>query len=315
MKTKTITAFFVVVTLAGMSAAPAQNAPKGAPPRSSGPKNIPRPVAATAPTQATAAGRPPIDTSGAALLLKIPPFTYIPSERDPFISSTVISPFVTEEDLPEALAPDRELVRKARSSIEGMLEGLIEIRGVSTAERISGYAIGNGGQVLRPGRFLLVPLDTKSVETWKDRLLKNGVTLGVEINDKENSQNPTDLLIKTVATDQGFAYLLETLRIEIQGADGVVVFRSPLEVFGEDRTEIRKKFRSVKGVRQVDDPIKEGDEKNAGPGSLAPTAPATPPTTTPAPAAPAEPTNGATTPPAQPQPETQTQPTPPAPKK
>lgn len=242
---------------------PAAPAAPGAPAK---PKTAPTKsdVMVTAPTTHPTTGlgpmiapRPPIDVTGGALLSKWVKFTYQPSDRDPFISSSVVSPFVTETDLPEMLVPDQEALYRARSQIEDYITDNIEIQGVSTEERVSGYAVGNGGQILRPGRPLLVPVDTKAIEVLKTRLLKEGLSLGVEINGKitepltEPLTEKKDLLLKTRIIPGGYAYILETLRIEIQGEEKVVVFLSPLEINGEDRSEITKRFEGIKGVYQV----------------------------------------------------------------
>lgn len=208
-----------------------------------------------------------IDITGGALLSKLVKFTYQPSERDPFISSEVVSPFVTEEDLPELLAPDRETLNKARAMIEKHLIGAVEIHGVSSQAtgpapvpgrkgttraglpEAAGYAVGNNGQILRPGRGLLIPVDTKTVEEMRAQLLTSGLALGVEINGKVDSKG--DVILKTVSNEGGFSYLLETLRVEIQGQDRKVIFLSPVIIDGETDREISKEFEGTKKILQV----------------------------------------------------------------
>jgi hypothetical protein len=214
-----------------------------------------------------AGNRSGIDITGGALLSKLVRFSYLPSERDPFISWEVVSPFVTEQDLPEILAPNKEMMESAAKALEAFIIRGISVLGVSSQttgpipileegnrEKIpeaAGYAISADGQILRPGRALMVPIDTGAIEEMRAAMVASGLGLGVMINGK--TETGGDVVIKTVSHEDGFAFILETLRVQIQGEQKSVIFASPLvmESLEGGPRELKIDFEGTKKIRQV----------------------------------------------------------------
>lgn len=89
-------------------------------------------------------------------------FRYEPSQRDPFISSEVLTPYVTEDQLEVVPDVNAEQIEKAITEIENTLKKKIEINGVSSGKIGVNYAIGNEGQIIRPGEYLFVPMEAES---------------------------------------------------------------------------------------------------------------------------------------------------------
>jgi len=120
-------------------------------------------------------------------------FKYTPSERDPFISSSVISPFVTEEEQ-AAVTADAEQVNQAKRMIEGVVKNRIQISGIAFGRTGASYAVvytdpdpaAGVPQVLRAGEYILIelgPEEAGMVDNAYQVAARAGVNLKIKIAD------------------------------------------------------------------------------------------------------------------------------------
>jgi hypothetical protein len=120
-------------------------------------------------------------------------FRYAPSERDPFISSTVISPFVTEEEQTE-ITVDADQVNQAKRMVEAVVKNRIFISGIAFGRTGANYVVvyGDGDpnsvtpQILRAGEYLLVelgPEEASMVDNAYQVALRAGAEMALKIAD------------------------------------------------------------------------------------------------------------------------------------
>jgi hypothetical protein len=117
-------------------------------------------------------------------------FKYTPSERDPFISSTVISPFVTEEEKNEITA-DAEQVNQAKKMIQGVVKNRVKITGIAVGRTGANYAViysdpepaTAAPQVLRAGEYILIELGPEEA-AMVDNAYQVAAQAGVQLNIK-----------------------------------------------------------------------------------------------------------------------------------
>lgn len=124
-------------------------------------------------------------------------FKYTPSERDPFISSTVISPFVTEEERAEVTA-DAEQVNQAKKMIQGVVKNRIKITGIAVGRTGANYALVYSDpdplsavpQILRAGEYILIelgPEEAAMIDNAYQVAAQAGVQLNLKIADAHDT--------------------------------------------------------------------------------------------------------------------------------
>ena len=144
------------------------------------PAGQPNPTSTTPTPNPLAPGQELINLDEGVKMIKIIQHTYTPSQRDPFISHQVVSPFVTEEVIEETGEPAEEIKLPSKKEIEDWLTGdpkdpeatppMIQITGISTGDTGGGYALANTlsskngevgyrNRVLKPGEIVKIPLD------------------------------------------------------------------------------------------------------------------------------------------------------------
>lgn len=134
-----------------------------------------RPILVLVLTLSTAFGQAPPATQPAssAISIAINPdsqmysqisnYQYVPSVRDPFISSLILSPIVIDDEfIDSAISVDREKIRAVITSLQEYIKERIQILGISSSRLDIGYALasidaGVNLQVIKPGHFLLLP--------------------------------------------------------------------------------------------------------------------------------------------------------------
>ena len=133
-------------------------------------------------------------------------FKYAPSERDPFISSDVVSPFVTEEEQIEVTA-DAEQVNQAKKMIEGVVRNRIQLSGVAFGRLGANYTVayadpeGMIPQVLRPGEYILIelgPEEAGMVDNAYQIAVRAGGNLKLKIAD---SHDKPAIMLKLLKID------------------------------------------------------------------------------------------------------------------
>jgi hypothetical protein len=125
-------------------------------------------------------------------------FKYAPSERDPFISSEVISPFVTEEEVVEVTA-DAEQIKQAKRIIESVVRDRVELSGIAVGKTGASYTIAYTDpdkmipQILRPGEYLLIELGTED-QSKVDGAYKLALQAGAKLKLKVAEDRPALML-------------------------------------------------------------------------------------------------------------------------
>jgi hypothetical protein len=169
---------------------------------------------------------------------KLLTFSYIPSQRDPFISSTVISPFVTEEDLNPEKEIDEDTIKKAQNKIEKIIGAQVQIRGVSTGKLGAGFAVSETGQIIKPGEYLLVEI-AEGTQQELEATLAIAQTAGRILQIRQHAGN----------------IVLETKKV----ADKTVTFISP--VSNTEEGEITVEYQKRIGFQQK---LRPGTLENGG---------------------------------------------------
>jgi hypothetical protein len=157
-------------------------------------------------------------------------FRYTPSQRDPFISSIVVSPFVTEDEAPLELPADMEQVQQARKIIMEVVRRRIDISGVAYGKVGSSYTIAYSDQermvpqILRPGDYIVIDMSPDE-QTAVDDAYKLAAAAGVKLNLKVANNRPA-LMLRVLAIDGN------TMEVENPGDEGsfTVSYKKQLEV-------------------------------------------------------------------------------------
>lgn len=157
-------------------------------------------------------------------------FKYVPSKRDPFISSKVLSPFVTqtEEDISSLSlnSTEQTLIKKASSKIREFLKEKIQIGLVSYGVGGKNYIIANDSQIAGEGEKIKVDIsdmDPNLLEALGEKALE--LLSKIEKDEKSGKQN---------------------LAIKLRKVTGrTVIFEDPLTKEGEIEKEFTKKIEAV----------------------------------------------------------------------
>jgi hypothetical protein len=157
-------------------------------------------------------------------------FRYTPSQRDPFVSYIVVSPFVTEDEAPLEMPADMEQVDQARKMIVEVVKRRIDISGVAYGRVGSSYTIAYSDpekttpQILRPGDYIVVDMDPEE-QTKVDEAYRMAAAAGVKLNLKVANNRPA-LMLRVLAIDGN------TMEIENPGDEGTftVSYKKQLEV-------------------------------------------------------------------------------------
>lgn len=157
-------------------------------------------------------------------------FRYTPSQRDPFVSSIVVSPFVTEDEQPLEMPADMEQVEQARKIIVEVVKKRIEISGVAYGRVGSSYTIAysdpekTAPQILRPGDYLVVDMDADE-QGRIDEAYRMAAAAGIKLNLKVANNRPA-LMLRVLSIDGN------TMEIENPGDEGTftVSYKKELEV-------------------------------------------------------------------------------------
>lgn len=157
-------------------------------------------------------------------------FRYAPSQRDPFVSYIVVSPFVTEDETPLEMPADMEQVNQAKKMIVEVVKRRIDITGVAYGKVGSSYTIAYSDpnrskpQILRPGDYIVVDMDNDE-QTRVDEAYKMAASAGVRLNLKVANNRPA-LMLKVLSIDGN------TMEIENPGDSGTftINYKKQLEV-------------------------------------------------------------------------------------
>jgi hypothetical protein len=88
-------------------------------------------------------------------------FKYNPSQRDIFISSTVTTPFVTEEaDTEQGQDPDK--IREAKAKITEVISDGVKLSGIAYNRNGASYIVTKDGQIAKVGDYLLYTPSNKA---------------------------------------------------------------------------------------------------------------------------------------------------------
>lgn len=176
------------------------------------------------------------EMGGTLLYKKLLKFEYNPSQRDPFVSHVVVSPFVTEEDLPPPVDIDKEKIKAAVGMVENLVKKKIQVGGISSGREGAGYAIGNEGQIIKPGEYLFITLEEKEQD---------------EVTSAMNIANTAGMPL--LVTTYKNKIVVETKKVE----EKTVRFMSPVRAGSDAAGEI-----TVEYIKQM------GFEKTPQPGDL-----------------------------------------------
>jgi hypothetical protein len=176
-----------------------------------------------------------INVASARMYNQLLTFRYSPSQRDPFISSVVISPFVTEDETPLEMPADMEQVDRARKLIISVVKRRIDITGVAYGKVGSSYTIAysdperSNAQILRPGDYIVIEMSPEEQQAI-DGAYKLAAEAGVKLNLQVASNKPA-LMLRVLAIDGS------TMEIESPGGDGsfTVSYKKQLEVDDKPR--------------------------------------------------------------------------------
>ena len=157
-------------------------------------------------------------------------FRYTPSQRDPFVSYIVVSPFVTEDESPLEMPADMEQVDQARKMIVEVVKRRIEISGVAYGRVGSSYTIAYSDpekttpQILRPGDYIVVDMDPEE-QSKVDEAYKMAAAAGVRLSLKVANNRPA-LMLRVLTIDGN------TMEIENPGDEGTftVSYKKQLDV-------------------------------------------------------------------------------------
>jgi hypothetical protein len=154
------------------------------------------------PEQGTGSETEKFSVESARMYSQLLSFKYEPSQRDPFISSTVVSTLVTEEESVEATGNVEE-VNAAKAAILNVAKGKIKVGGIAFSRRGTSYMIaytdGQTPQIVGAGDYLAVELSGEE-QAMVDNAYKAAVAAGVKLNVSVASDRP--------------ALIMEILKIE-----------------------------------------------------------------------------------------------------
>lgn len=143
----------------------------------------------TAGSSGTEGGETTINYSSGRMYSQLISFRYDPSDRDPFISSEVTSPFVTSANPEEeyALPPDDTArIQQAVEMIEDTLKNALrgQLSGVSSARIGFGYSMTKMGDVLRSGDIIPFDLQDQATRIMEAREMSasSGKNLEIAMN-------------------------------------------------------------------------------------------------------------------------------------
>jgi hypothetical protein len=88
-------------------------------------------------------------------------FRYEPSQRDPFISSLIITPTVSKQPPEETPAPSVDLDR-IKQSIVNLIESKVKITGLTYGKLGRNFAVTDSGQILTSGKLLALKTDDRT---------------------------------------------------------------------------------------------------------------------------------------------------------
>ena len=129
-------------------------------------------------------------------------FKYQASQRDPFISSTVLSTLVTEEEKVEATG-NMEEVNAAKQAILNVAKGKIKVGGVAFSRKGKSYMIAytdnKSAQIVGAGDYIAVEL-TGEEQGMVDNAYKAAVTAGVELDVSVAADRPA-LIMEVLKID------------------------------------------------------------------------------------------------------------------
>lgn len=169
-------------------------------------------------------------TESARMYNQLLTFRYTPSQRDPFVSYIVVSPFVTEDETPLEMPADMEQVNEAKKMIVDVVKRRIDISGVAHGKVGSSYTIAYSDpnrsipQILRPGDYIVVDMDPEE-QGRVDEAYKQAAAAGVRLKLKVANNRPA-LMLRVLAIDGN------TMEIENPGDQGTftVSYKKQLEV-------------------------------------------------------------------------------------
>jgi hypothetical protein len=184
--------------------------------------------------------------TGGKMYSQLITFRYVASQRDPFVSANVISPYVTVEEVTEKQEDKNpERIKQAIQRVEAILSRKIKVSGISYGKTGLSYALANETrltgekQVIRPGGYLLIetsPEETRLLDEAAQAAKGAGGTPNLE-----HSKQVNGVLIKVTRVD-----------------DRSVGFQNPIDGAGSSFFDVI--YTPELGIRSIDVPEEKPQE-------------------------------------------------------